>query len=259
VGRGGARESYVLRRLEPGEYFNLAWAVDAVARETAALNALAASDVPAPRLIASSTEPRHAGPAVLMTLVPGRVHLMPRDREAWLRQMARMLTRIHALVVDARPFQSWLDPCRRDGPPDASRPDLWRAAMALATDDRPPARTGFIHRDYQHFNLLWSRERLTGVVDWAGAGTGPPEIDVGHCRLNLAALFSADVAERFREMYEAESGRTVDPRWDVHALLSFGPDWKSFLPYQIGGRASLDVDGMTRRVEEVVERTLRRA
>jgi len=53
--------------------------------------------------------------------------------------------------------------------------------------------------------------------------------------------------------------REVDPWWDVHALLSFGPGWKRFLPLQIDGRAPLDVDGMTSRVEEVLERTLRRS
>ena len=155
---------------------------------------------------------------------------MPRDRERWLRQMAQMLARIHALDSDGRRFESWLDAGRLSPPADASRADIWREAIALVAEPRAPTRTCFIHRDYQHFNLLWSRERLTGVVDWGGAGVGPPDVDVGHCRLNLTLLFSADVAERFREMYEAESGRTVDPWWDVHALLSYGPDWKNFLP-----------------------------
>ena len=112
--------------------------------------------------------------------------------------------------------------------------------------------------EYQHFNMLWSRERLTGVVDWIEACVGPPEVDVGHCRLNLTVLFSADVADRFRAIYEAESGHRVDAWWDVHALLSYGPAWKQFLPIQIDGRAPLDVDGMTGRMEEVLERALRR-
>ena len=50
----------------------------------------------------------------------------------------------------------------------------------------------------------------------------------------------------------------MDPYWDVHALLSYGPDWKHFLPLQINGRAPLEVDGMTRRMEDVLERSLRR-
>ena len=169
-----------------------------------------------------------------------------------------MLTRIHALDIDAGPFESWLDRSRLSPVPDASRPDIWRAAIALVADDRPPTPTCFIHRDYQHFNLLWAREQLTGVVDWVQASIGPPDVDIGHCRLNLTLLFSADVAERFRERYEAEAGRKVDPWWDVHSLLSYSPGWKSFLPFQIDGRAPLDVDGMTGRVQDLLERTLRR-
>lgn len=257
VVQNGRRASFVLRRWVPGEHDG--YAAGAVASETAALTALERSEVPAPRLIGATTDAADAGPAVLMTRVPGHVHLMPRDRDAWLRQMARTLARIHALDIAAKPFESWLDRSRLSPPPDASRPDLWKEAFALVAEDRRPTRTCFIHRDYQHFNLLWSRERLTGVIDWVEASVGPPEIDVGHCRLNLAVLFSADLADRLRQMYEAEAGRKVDPWWDVHALLSFGPAWKTFLPFQIDGRAPLDVDGMTSRVEDVIERTLRRS
>jgi aminoglycoside phosphotransferase (APT) family kinase protein len=257
VEHNGRRGSFVLRRWVPDRQRE-GYAIGAVASETAVLTALERSDLPAPRLIGSTTDAAHGGPAVLMTRVPGHVQLMPRDRERWLLQMARTLTRIHALDIHARPFESWLDGSRPSPLPDASRPDVWREAIALVAEEHRPTRTCFIHRDYQHFNLLWSREQLTGVIDWVEASIGPPDVDVGHCRLNLTVLFSAEVAERFRQMYEAEAGRKVDPWWDVHALLSFGPDWKRFLPIQIDGRAPLDVDGMTSRVEDVLERTLRR-
>jgi aminoglycoside phosphotransferase (APT) family kinase protein len=214
--------------------------------------------VPAPHLVASTGDVAAGGPALLMTRVPGRMVLMPIDRERWLRQMAQMLARIHELGATGAGFESWLDASKLTPPADASRVDIWREAFALVAEQRLATRTCFIHRDYQHFNLLWSRERLTGVVDWGGAGVGPPDVDVGHCRLNLTLLFSADVAERFRELYEAAAGRAVDRYWDVHALLSYGPDWKYFLPLQIDGRAPLEVKGMTRRMEEVLTRTLRR-
>src|SRR3954449_6726882 len=77
--------------------------------ETAVLTKLALSDIPAPRVIGSTTDTALGGPAVLMTRVPGKMQLMPRDREGWLRQMAQMLARIHALAVDGKPFESWLD------------------------------------------------------------------------------------------------------------------------------------------------------
>jgi aminoglycoside phosphotransferase (APT) family kinase protein len=257
VERNGRHEEYVLRWWVPdseGEH----WIARVVPLETAVLTKLEGCDIPAPRVVGSTTDAALGGPALLMTLLPGKVHLMPRDREGWLRQMAEMLVRIHALPLDGKPFESWLDHSQLSPPMDASRADVWREAIALVAEGRPPARTCFLHRDYQHFNMLWSRERLTGVLDWIEACTGPPEVDVGHCRLNLTVLFSADVADRFHAMYEAESGHTVDTWWDVHALLSYGTSWKQFLPIQIDGRAPLDVEGMTGRMEDVLERALRR-
>lgn len=257
VVRDGRREDYVLRWWAPGGEWD-EWTARAVRLETAILRKLEVTGIPAPRLIESTTDAALGGPAVLMTRIPGQVHLMPRDRERWLRQMAQLLARIHAAALDAKPFESWLARDQLSPPPDASRPEVWREAMAAIVEDRRPARTCFLHRDYQHFNLLWLRERLTGVVDWSEACIGPPEVDVGHCRLNLTVLFSAEIADRFLALYEAESGHSIDPWWDVHALLSYGPAWKQFLPIQIDGRAPLDVDGMTERMEQVLERALRR-
>ncbi len=255
--RNGCREEYVLRWWVPDSEWE-PWIARAVPLETAVLTKLEASDIPAPRVIGSTTDIALGGPAILMTRVPGKMQLMPRDRERWLRQMAQMLARIHALAVDGKPFESWLERSQLSPPPNASRADIWREAIALVAEERVPTRTCFLHRDYQHFNMLWSRERLTGVVDWVEACVGPPEVDVGHCRLNLTVLFSAGVADRFRAIYEVESGHRVDTWWDVQALLSYGPSWKQFLPIQIDGRAPLDVEGMTGRMEEVLERALRR-
>jgi aminoglycoside phosphotransferase (APT) family kinase protein len=256
VERHGRRALYVLRRWGRGGDDD--YGVRAVPAEAAVLAALERSDIPAPRVFGSTTDVAHGGPAVLMTRMPGHVLLMPRDRERWLQQMAHTLARIHSLDIAAKPFEPWLDRGRLSPPPGASRPDVWREAFALVSEERAPGPTCFVHRDYQHFNLLWSRERLTGVIDWVEACVGPPDLDVGHCRLNLTVLFSADVADRFRAIYEAEAGRRVDPWWDVHALLSYGPGWKDFLPIQIDGRAPLDVDGMTARMEDVLDRALRR-
>ena len=260
VVRNGRRSRYVLRSWAPDNE-DEDWILRTVAAEAAVLTALERSDVPAPHLVASTGDVAAGGPALLMTRVPGRVFLMPRDREHWLRQMAQMLARIHEVNIKGATgagFESWLDASQLTPPADASRVDIWREAFALVAEQRQATHTCFIHRDYQHFNLLWSRERLTGVVDWSGAGVGPPDVDVGHCRLNLTLLFSVHVAERFRELYEAASGRAVDPYWDVHALLSYGSEWKDFLPLQIDGRAPLEVEGMTRRMEDVLSLALRR-
>ena len=141
---------------------------------------------------------------------------------------------------------------RRPSPePHRRRPDVWRAAIDAARTG-PPDGWCFVHGDYQHFNILWRRDRLSAVVDWVNAAVGPPDFDVGHCRLNLAVLFSAELAERFLLAYEREAGRTVDPRWDLAALLSFDERWHDGIPKQVAGRTTVDHAGMDRRVEDVL-------
>src|SRR5215210_4544396 len=130
VDRNGRREEYVLRWWVPDSEWEH-WIARAVPLETAVLTKLEGCDIPAPGLIGSTTDTALGGPAVLMTRLPGKVHLMPRHREAWLRQMAQMLARIHALDIDATPFESWLDRGQLSPPLDASRADVWRDAIGL--------------------------------------------------------------------------------------------------------------------------------
>ena len=166
---------------------------------------------------------------------------------------------MHTVAIEADPWEpTALEP--RPAPEWIS-PAIWDAAQAVLGQP-PPAPTEsprcFVHTDYQHFNLLWEHERLTGIVDWVSPKIGPPDIDVGHCRLNLAVLFSPDWAERFRLAYEAEAGRVVHPWFDLFRLTRFSSHWQEFIPVQVGGRAPVDTAGMPQRVEDVIVATLGR-
>jgi hypothetical protein len=211
-------------------------------------------------LLAASAAGTEAGgyPSVLTTYLPGRVDLSPADPGGWLHQMADAAALIHDAAVTAPPFDIWLDPARFAVPGSASRPGLWRTLARVLTAPERPRDQRFIHGDFQHFNMLWSRGRLTGVVDWGSAASGPPDIDAGHCRLNLAVLFGADWAERFRRDYEARAARRVNPWWDLYAIASYNDSWRGFIPIQVDGRAQVDVAGMTSRVEELIQATLGR-
>ena len=248
----GRRQSVVLRQYEQ---------CDAVPRETSMLRQAADAGLPAPRPLAASPAGTEAGgyPSVLLEYLPGRVDLSPADPSRWLHQMADSAARIHdAAVAAAPPFDICLDPERFTVPSASSRPELWRTLAQVLSAPESTRDVRFIHGDFQHFNMLWSRGRLTGVVDWGSAASGPPDIDAGHCRLNLAVLFGADWAERFRLAYEARAGRRVDPWWDLFAIASYHDSWQWFIPVQVDGRAQVDVAGMTGRVEELVQATLRR-
>jgi aminoglycoside phosphotransferase (APT) family kinase protein len=86
---------------------------------------------------------------------------------------------------------------------------------------RPPGPRGLIHRDYHPENTLWSRGRLTGVVDWTGASHGPLAVDAGHMRWNLAISYGIDVADAFLRRTSAGSDQ---PYWDVVTALDVLPE-----------------------------------
>jgi aminoglycoside phosphotransferase (APT) family kinase protein len=221
------------------------------------LQLLEAADVPAPLYVASTNGAETGGvPALLMSRLPGRVWLTPTDPRAWLRQIASALTRLHDLQPpDELPAAELLRrPVRT--PPDSQQPELWRRVDDFLT--RPaPAGAGFVHGDYQHFNLLWQHERLTGIVDWTWTGVGHPDRDVGHCRLNLAVLFTPQWAEDFTAAYESEAGRATDRWWSAYQISRYDrDDWQRFIPIQVAGRALVDPAGMTGRVEELLHRLI---
>jgi aminoglycoside phosphotransferase (APT) family kinase protein len=256
--RSGTRTHVILRRWAPGAVNMAAEAPQLVERERRALRGLESTDIPAPRVLAVDPTGASAGvPALLMTRVPGRMDLTPIRPGAWLRQIAGMAVRIHEADVDAE-RDSW-KPREVPVPPWASTPSDWRAAARLVRGPAPAYEDRFAHGDYQHFNFLWQRGRLTGVIDWVGACRGPADIDVGHCRLNLAVLYSAELAADFLAAYEAEAGRRVDPYWDIRcATAPAFEDWASFIPIQVGGRARFDSAGMHRRVDDLLAAALRR-
>ena len=233
------------------------WEADRVRTEVAALTALADTSLATPQLICADPDGTESGrPTTVMTFLDGTPNLAPTDPRDWVRQLAAMLVRIHRTPPPALPH------CRlwsRDDHTWLGDDQLVAEASALA--DRPPRHDDLVlsHADYHHFNLLWIDQRLTGVVDWTGTGLATRGFDVGHCRLNLAVLFSADLAMQFLDDYEQLSGVRVDPAPDLQRLLCFDQEWPRFIPLQVAGRRTVDGPGMADRVRETVVRTLRRA
>ena len=230
-----------------------------VQREADNLQRMAAVDLPTPELLAYDLTGEESGvPSLLMTKLRGEIDLTPKDPSSWLDQLASALPVIHAVPHDGvRIFTPWLRLDALEPPSWSTRPEAWRDAIAIARDESLTFDRHFIHRDWQHFNVLWTDGKLTGVVDWIDAAAGPPEIDVGHCRLNLAALYSAERAEDFLARYESVAGRTVDRRWDLVALLGHLPEADRSLERQVDGRRQIDWAGIGPRVEELVVESLR--
>jgi aminoglycoside phosphotransferase (APT) family kinase protein len=194
----------VLRRHDKPEW--LAKEPDVAEREAANLERLASDDVPAPRLVAVDV-----GRAwVLMTRLEGRVVLRPEDRAAWLAGLEALLPVIHAVDrAGMRPFRMYN--AAQAVPSWSARPALWEAAID-AVQRLPHDPTVFVHRDFHPGNVLWSDGRVSGVVDWIEASAGPPGIDTGHCRVNIARLAGVAVARSF-------GGPDHDPVWDLASAV----------------------------------------
>ncbi len=249
-GRGERRRVVMRRWLEPDTE-------SLVRREAAALTGLATTTIPAPAFIASDPPGESAGcPALLMEWLPGRVDLAPRDAQRWLGALARVGVQIHDTHIELPRYENGMNLSNSFA--WSTRPDAWKEASEILSNQPPFSSDVFLHGDFQHFNALWSRNQLSGVVDWTFAAIGPREVDTGRCRLNLAVLFSVDWAETFRHAYEAEAGVPLSPWWELRSLMSYGPEWPTFIPFQVGDRARIDVAGMHARVDELLVSILKR-
>jgi aminoglycoside phosphotransferase (APT) family kinase protein len=242
----GAVHRVVLRRwARPG------WEVDdpdfTAAREAAILELLAPTPVPAPALLAADPGAAVCDvPALLIARLPGSPPDLEGDPGRLVRGLAEALPPIHAVAVPTAPagvtpdpaagrgpgpaplvvpaYRRFYDPGRLDPPAWSRRPRLWRRAFEVAAGPPPDDHACFIHRDYHPGNTLWADGRLTGVVDWIGGSWGPPSVDLGHMRLNLAWDLGLEVADRFLAAHRAMTGYDHHPYWDVAAAVDCVPE-----------------------------------
>lgn len=194
--------------------------------EALALGLLDAMDLPAPRLLAADPDGTATGlPTTLMTAVPGSVVWEPDDLESWLHGLVDMVVAIHAQPVSPA-LSNWSPYAPESAPPPWSRhPEAWEKAVAAYHGPRPALDRVFLHRDYHPGNILWTGDRITGVIDWVSACAGPPEEDIAHCRANLATHHDMATADRFLSLWLSATGRPAyDPYFDLVTAVSMAGD-----------------------------------
>jgi len=260
VERRGVRRFVVLRQYPGG--LGLQRASE---REIANLGVVADSGLPVPKILATDVAGASTGgsPSLLMTRLPGHVDLNPAEPRSWMMRIAGITAQLHSLDLPARLFRPWTDSWigpldGRKVPVGAPRPAVWKAAFEAMAATPPEDTAVFLHGDFLPVNMLWSRGRITGLTDWNGVHRGSRAFDVGHCRRYLAALYSPEWSEQLRSLYESIAGVTLDPWWDLYALLHYDDSQPKWIRQQVAGRRAVDVRGMTSRVEVAIEKALRR-
>lgn len=223
------------------------------------------SGLPVPRVLATDVFGASTGgaPSLLMTRLPGHIHLTPSEPRVWLARIAELAAYMHSLDLSAPVFRPWTDSwiaplAGLQVPIDAQKPGVWKEAFRVMAETPPKDTAVFLHCDLLPVNLLWSRGRITGLTDWNGIHKGSRAVDVGHTRRYLAALYSPEWSEQLRTLYESIAGLALDPWWDLYSLLHYGTGHHYSIPRQVAGRYPIDVTGMTSRVEVAVEAALGR-
>lgn len=198
-------------------------------REIAALALLAGCEIPTPALVAADPAGAYCDvPALLIERLPGHPpRPSPDDLPEYLIQLAAALLSVHTLN-GASTMPPYVPHNRLDArvpPRHALRPRLWERAFEIAARPAPEAPSRFIHRDYHADNTLWSYGKLTGVVDWSDASSGPIAVDIAHMRRGLALRYGPSVADRFLAAFDQVSGgHTHDPYWDIRSVLDLLPE-----------------------------------
>ena len=219
IDRAGLERDVVLRRYVNAEI--LAESPDVASVEARALQLAEGVPVPTPELLAlDATGDRADVPALAMSLLDGRPVWETRWGSKWVSQAVDAMIALHdidAANADLPPLTTYAQ-TRYDPPRWTRDPGLWEQAVELFHRSVPASDVGFVHRDFNPGNVLWTRTRLSGLVDWQWACIGPRSIDPAHCRLNLFH-YSPTMADEVLIVWEQRSGLTFDPWADLVSII----------------------------------------
>lgn len=237
-----------------------------VEREGLALSALAGSGLPVPQALWSDPCGALLGlPAILQTRLPGRVWWPRAARPPGATAMGRVLAAIHSSakppgLPSPRGWVRWTLGHQRSREGWRSHPQARAIEEAIAPAIGRALRRRHVlcHGDFNAGNVLWSRNALSGVVDWETAESAPPAADVGACRFDLAVTSGPTAAEAFLEGYGKDHSDLWF--WELLTALKFISLHREWLPlWQRFGLPDLDERTVRRRIQAAIADALRRA
>jgi aminoglycoside phosphotransferase (APT) family kinase protein len=166
--RGGQPHRFVFRRWARPDWKATDPEFDP-RREISVLSLVSEIPVAIPEVVAADADGGECDvPALLLTRLPGRPPVNPRDLPSFLAQLAGVLPVLHT-AEDRAPnllpaYQTFYEVERLTPPPWSADPRVRERALEIAASPPPAGPKSLIHRDYHPGNALWSRDMLTGVV-----------------------------------------------------------------------------------------------
>ena len=169
---------------------------------------------PVPEPVAADLESVWFGrPAVVMSWLPGRPDVTPKDADSWVAALAHTLTQIHEMVLDgaagvltpAPLVETWHPEAGEDHPLTAAAVSAVTARLSSLSSERVLA-----HGDFHPGNVLWQRGRISGVVDWSAARLDARWSELAYCRADVCLLLGPGVADRLADAYSDIVGATSD-------------------------------------------------
>ena len=225
--------------------------------EAAAIELAEHHGLAAPRLLASDLDGSVTGKlAILQSALPGGSQIPVEPHQDRLSALGRGLGRVHnvaavpttALPLRRRPIED-VDfgalPI-----PEGSVELLTTARRLLSERTAPEEPRGLVHGDFWQGNTLWESDRYVGTVDWDCAGVGPPGVDLGSARCDVAVMYGLGAEDEVLVGWEEIMGRSAlnVAWWDIVAATCTPPDLSMWLPnFHHQGRDDLDLTTVTRR------------
>src|SRR5207247_11028103 len=132
-----------------------------VEREIANLGVVGGCGLPVPSILDADVSGAATGgaPSLLMTRLPGHVHLTPAEPRSWIARIAELAALLHSLDLPAKTFRPWADSWvaleRFRVPVGARKPAVWKAACRGMAAGRPKDTDVLFPRDCLPVTMLW--------------------------------------------------------------------------------------------------------
>ncbi len=170
-----------------------------------------------------------SSPYILVEFIDGQTVEEPSDVANFVRQMADVLARVHAVNAASLSFLSDQQEAftkkltvQPEKPDESLSESRIRDVLAKYWPPTQQNQSRLLHGDFWPGNTMWKEGRLVGVIDWEDAGVGDPLADLGNGRLEILMFFGAEAMEVFSQHYVSllpalDYGNL--PYWDLCAAL----------------------------------------